>query len=139
MGRVMLRGFAQRKVRALLTGTAIVLGVALMAGTYVLTDTINHAFGEVFSSAYKNKAVVVTAKETLGKNSESRTYPIRAATIARVRAVAGVSSASGGVATRAALLTTGGKRIAGGPARRWSTRSSPRSSSPSRRSGGTFR
>lgn len=113
MGRVMLRGFAQRKVRALLTGVAIVLGVALMAGTYVLTDTINHAFGEVFASAYKNKAVVVTAKETLGKNSESRTYPIREATIAQVRAVAGVAAASGGVSTRAALLTTGGKRISG--------------------------
>ena len=67
MSKLVLRGFAQRKVRALLTGIAIVLGVALMAGTYILTDTINHAFAEVFGNAYKNKAVVVTAKETLGK------------------------------------------------------------------------
>ena len=113
MIRLMLRGFAQRKVRALLTGIAIVLGVALMAGTYILTDTINHAFGEVFASADQNKAVVVTAKETLGRHSESRTYPIREATIARVRAVAGVAAASGGVSTRAALLSTSGKRISG--------------------------
>jgi putative ABC transport system permease protein len=113
MGRLMLRGFAQRKVRALLTGIAIVLGVALMAGTYILTDTINHAFGEVFASAYKNKAVVVTAKETLGKNSGSRTYAIDEATLTRVREVRGVAAASGGVSTGAALLTTGGKRISG--------------------------
>jgi putative ABC transport system permease protein len=111
MSKLVLRGFAQRKVRALLTGIAIVLGVALMAGTYILTDTINHAFSEVFASAYKQKAVVVTAKETLGKGSESQTYPIRAATIARVRSVAGVAGASGDVSTRATLLTTGGKRI----------------------------
>ena len=62
MSKLVLRGFAQRKVRALLTGIAIVLGVALMAGTYILTDTINHAFADVFSSSYKNKSVVVTEK-----------------------------------------------------------------------------
>ena len=71
MSKLVLRGFAQRKVRALLTGVAIVLGVALMAGTYILTDTINHAFAEVFGDAYKNKSVVVTAKETLGRGSGS--------------------------------------------------------------------
>jgi putative ABC transport system permease protein len=111
MSKLVLRGFAQRKVRALLTGIAIVLGVALMAGTYILTDTINSAFAEVFGNAYKNKAVVVTAKETLGHASESQTYPITEATLARVRAVPGVAAASGGVSTRATLLTTSGKRI----------------------------
>ncbi len=79
----------------LLTAIAIALGVALMAGTYILTDTINHAFAEVFGSAYKNKAVVVTAKETLGRNSGSKTSPISDATLARVRAVPGVAAASG--------------------------------------------
>jgi putative ABC transport system permease protein len=111
MRKLVLRGFAQRKVRALLTGIAIVLGVALMAGTYILTDTINHAFAEVFGNAYKQKAVVVTARETLGKGSESQGYPITEATLARVRAVSGVAAASGDVSTSATLLTTGGKRI----------------------------
>ncbi len=111
MGKLVLRGFAQRKVRALLTGIAIVLGVALMAGTYILTDTIDHAFAEVFGNAYKQKAVVVSARETLGKGSESQTYPISSATLARVRAVPGVAAASGDISTRATLLTTSGKRI----------------------------
>ena len=113
MNKLMLRGFAQRKVRALLTGIAIVLGVALMAGTYILTDTINHAFAEVFGNAYKDKAVVVTARETLGHNSGSRTYPIRAATLARVRTVPGVAAASGSISTQATLLTASGKRHIG--------------------------
>jgi putative ABC transport system permease protein len=111
MNKLVLRGFAQRKVRALLTGIAIVLGVALMAGTYILTDTINHTFAEVFGGAYKDKAVVVTARETLGHNSGSQTYPIRAATLARVRAVPGVAAASPSISTRATLLTVSGKRI----------------------------
>jgi putative ABC transport system permease protein len=37
---VTLKGLAGRKLRAALTALAIVLGVALVSGTYVLTDTI---------------------------------------------------------------------------------------------------
>ena len=111
MNKLVLRGFAQRKVRALLTGVAIVLGVALMAGTYILTDTINHAFAEVFGDAYKNKSVVVTARETLGRGSGSGPNAINEATLARVRAVSGVAAASGDISTRATLLTASGKRL----------------------------
>jgi putative ABC transport system permease protein len=110
---LVLRGFVQRKLRVLLTAIAIALGVALMAGTYILTDTINHAFAEVFGTAYANKAVVVTEKETLGGSEVS---VLSEATLARVRAVPGVAAASGSVSTRAALLTTAGKRLTSGGA-----------------------
>ncbi len=113
MFKLMLRGFVQRKLRVLLTAIAIALGVALMAGTYILTDTINHAFGEVFGSAYANKSVVVTEKETLGGSQASA---LTEATLARVRAVPGVAAASGGISTSAALLTTSGKRLTSGGA-----------------------
>ncbi|HXQ00632.1 MAG TPA: ABC transporter permease [Solirubrobacteraceae bacterium] len=113
MFKLMLRGFVQRKLRVLLTAIAIALGVALMAGTYILTDTINHAFGEVFGSAYANKSVVVTEKETLGGSQASA---LTEATLARVRAVPGVAAASGSISTSAALLTTSGKRLTSGGA-----------------------
>jgi len=111
MGKLVLRGFAQRKVRVLLTAIAIALGVALMAGTYILTDTINHAFAEVFSTSYKNKAVVVTEKEALGRGTRSQASAIDGATLAKVRSVPGVAAASGGIETQATLLTTSDKRI----------------------------
>jgi putative ABC transport system permease protein len=111
---LVLRGFMQRKLRALLTGIAIVLGVALMAGTYILTDTINHTFGEVFGTAYANKAVVVTEKETLGRGTGSEVSVLNATTLARVRAVPGVAAASGSISSRAALLTRSGKRLTSG-------------------------
>jgi putative ABC transport system permease protein len=114
MGKLMLRGFAQRKARALLTGIAIALGVALMAGTYILTDTINSAFAEVFGAAYKNKAVVVTEKETLGHGTGSQASALNASTLAKVRAVPGVAAASGSISTQAALLNRAGKRFSGG-------------------------
>jgi putative ABC transport system permease protein len=110
---LVLRGFVQRKLRVLLTAIAIALGVALMAGTYILTDTINHAFAEVFGTAYANKAVVVTEKETLGGSQVSA---LNEATLARVRAVRGVAAASGSISSPAALLTTAGKRLTSGSA-----------------------
>jgi putative ABC transport system permease protein len=113
MFTLVLRGFVQRKLRVLLTAIAIALGVALMAGTYILTDTINHAFSEVFGTAYANKSVVVTERETLGG---SQTSSLTEATLARVRAVPGVAAASGDISTSAALLTTSGKRLTSGGA-----------------------
>ena len=44
MIRVALRGLAGRKLRAFLTALAIVLGVAMVSGTFVLTDMIDRAF-----------------------------------------------------------------------------------------------
>ena len=116
MSKLVLRGFAERKVRALLTGVAIALGVALMAGTYILTDTINGAFAEVFSASYHNKAVVVTPKETLGRRVAAETSPLDEATLARVRTVPGVAAAAGAISSRATLLTTSGKRLTSGHA-----------------------
>ncbi len=114
MGKLILRGFAERKVRALLTGIAIALGVALMAGTYILTDTINHAFAEVFGNAYRNKAVVISEKETLGRGDGPEISILDEATVDHVRAVPGVAAASGSVQTRAALLSGSGKRLTSG-------------------------
>ena len=44
-------GLLGRKLRAALTAIAIVLGVAMISGTYVLTDTIDQAFDTIFSES----------------------------------------------------------------------------------------
>jgi len=68
---LVLRGFLQRKLRVLLTAIAIALGVALMAGTYILTDTINNSFAGIFKTAYAADNVVVTPSQKLGMVSRS--------------------------------------------------------------------
>ena len=68
---LVLRGFVQRKLRVLLTGIAIALGVALMAGTYILTDTINHSFAGIFHTADESKSVIVTPTQNLGRGVRS--------------------------------------------------------------------
>jgi putative ABC transport system permease protein len=113
---LVLRGFMQRKLRVLLTGIAIALGVALMAGTYVLTDTINRSFAGIFQVANRGNDVVVSPTETLGREKRSQTSPITDAMLARVRATAGVAEAAGAIFTPATFLDLHHKRLTKGGA-----------------------
>ena len=63
MRKVALKGLAGRKLRTLLTSLAIVLGVAMVTGSFVLTDSIARGFDSVFSSAYERTDAVVTGKK----------------------------------------------------------------------------
>jgi putative ABC transport system permease protein len=116
MLKLVLRGFTQRKLRVALTGVAIALGVALMAGTYVLTDTINHSFAGIFQTANRGDDVVVTPAQTLGRTVRSGVSPITDATLARVRAVPGVALAAGGIFTPGTFLDLQGRRLTTGGA-----------------------
>jgi len=113
---LVLRGFLQRKLRVLLTGIAIALGVALMAGTYILTDTINHSFAGIFHTADETKSVIVTPTQSLGKKVRSEVSPIDEALLARVRATPGVAQAAGSIFSPGSLLSVHHKRLGGGHA-----------------------
>jgi putative ABC transport system permease protein len=112
---VALKGLLGRKLRAILTAVAIVLGVAMISGTYVLTDTIKAAFGTVFTTVYKNTDAVVTSKSALGTNNNSNLLPpsFSASLLARVRGLPGVSEAQGGISDYANLVGRDGKVISG--------------------------
>jgi putative ABC transport system permease protein len=116
MARLILRGFLQRKLRVALTGIAIALGVALMAGTYILTDTINQSFAGIFKTAAKGDSVVVTPSETLGNQTRSQSSPITQQMLERVREVPGVAKAAGGIFTTATFLDVHRKRLTSGGA-----------------------
>ena len=99
MIKVALRGMAGRKLRAVLTAIAIILGVAMMSGAYVLTDTIDKAFDAIFVESYTGTDAVVTGKEA-GINFEGESAqapPIPGEILEQVRAVDGVEVATGSV------------------------------------------
>jgi putative ABC transport system permease protein len=118
--RVALKGLLGRKLRAILTAIAIVLGVAMVSGTYVLTDTIRSAFSTVFTQAYKNADAVVTGKSAIGGNNgdngRSLPPPLPASLLARARALPEVAAASGGISDSAQLVGPNGKVISSGGA-----------------------
>ena len=76
MRAVVVRGFFSRKLRAVLTGIAVALGVALMSGTYILTDTINQSFASIFASGAAGRSVVVVPHQGLGANARVQTASI---------------------------------------------------------------
>ena len=58
-----LRGLLGRKLRTVLTAIAIVLGVATVSGTYVLTDSINNAFHSIFYETRAGSDAVACPQE----------------------------------------------------------------------------
>ena len=51
---VALKGMLGRKLRTVLTALAIVLGVAMVSGTYILTDTVTGAYTKIVDKSYEN-------------------------------------------------------------------------------------
>ncbi|HEX5799941.1 MAG TPA: FtsX-like permease family protein [Gaiellaceae bacterium] len=99
MTKVALRSMAGRKLRTALTALAIVLGVAMMSGAYVLTDTIDAAFDTIFVESYAGTDAVVSGKDAgISFEGESaQAPPIPEETLERVREVDGVDVATGAV------------------------------------------
>jgi putative ABC transport system permease protein len=112
---VALKGLAGRKLRAVLTAVAIVLGVAMISGTYVLTDTIKAAFSTVFTTVYAKTDAVISGKSAIGNNNNSGALPpsFPESLLAKVRNLPGVLAAEGGISDYAHLVGRNGKVISG--------------------------
>jgi len=114
MIRVALRGLGGRKLRTVLTAVAIVLGVAMMSGAYVLTDTIDKAFNAIFVESYAGTDAVVSGKESgISFEGEQAQPPaIPEDVLQRVRGTDGVEVATGTVADfQTKLLKPNGEAI----------------------------
>jgi putative ABC transport system permease protein len=95
---VAVKSLWARKLRALGTTVAVFVGVSLIAGTYVITDTINKAFDEIFTDSLKGTAVVITNEQPVTQEQNTSTsFP--AGVLSEVREVPGVTLASGAVFT----------------------------------------
>ena len=103
MIKVALRSLMGRKLRFALTAFAIVLGVAMVSGTYVLTDTIKAGFGAIYTASYKNTDAVVTEKQAFG-NSGAETFGFPESLLAKVQKLPGVAQADGSVTDQATQL-----------------------------------
>ena len=97
--KVALRGLAGRKLRAVLTGIAIVLGVAMISGTYILTDTVQSAFTNLLIDSYAGTDAVVTGKglDISIDGEKPPSPPVDASLLDDVRGVDGVALATGSV------------------------------------------
>ncbi|HEU0305271.1 MAG TPA: FtsX-like permease family protein [Gaiellaceae bacterium] len=113
MTRVALRALFGRKLRTILTGFAIVLGVATITGTFVLTDSIRNAFDSIFTTIYRGTDAVVTGKTAFDVSEESgvEVPSFDESLLEEVRALSSVDAAVGGVGGEAQLIGDNGKVI----------------------------
>jgi putative ABC transport system permease protein len=113
-----LRGLLGRKLRTVLTAIAIVLGVATVSGTYVLTDSINNAFHSIFFETRQGSDVVVSGKSAFDLTGDSGvTAPsFNESLLEKVRALPDVAEADGSVNGQAQLIGKDGKAIVYGGA-----------------------
>ena len=119
MTKFALKGLLGRKLRTALTALAIVLGVAMISGTYVLTDSIDSAFDTIFTEVRKGSSAVVTGKAAfdLSDGSGASAPAFDESVLAKVRGVDGVALAEGSVDSESTtLIGRDGKAVVKGGA-----------------------
>ncbi|MCW3041088.1 MAG: transporter permease [Solirubrobacterales bacterium] len=115
MRKVALSGLLARKTRLALTALAVALGVTLISGTYIFTDTINRSFDRIFQVSLEKVDVVLTPDDDLG-GEDRTTIPLDRALLRRVRAVPGVATAEGVINDpNGTVLGNDGKPVSKGP------------------------
>ena len=99
MRKVVLRGLMTRKLRSALTAVAIMLGVAMISGTFVLTNQIDGAITAIFDQADKGTDAVVLPHARFGGETGGGSSPVALylpeSLVARVASASGVARAVG--------------------------------------------
>ncbi|WP_326553706.1 ABC transporter permease [Micromonospora sp. NBC_01813] len=115
MLRATLKSLLARKLRLVLSGMAVVLGVMFVSGALVLTDTLGRTFDAVFSDAYATTDVAVSAApniEVAEFDGEQVAAPLPAPLVRQVAAIPGVAEAVGVIsADGARVVGTDGKAL----------------------------
>lgn len=110
MTKVALRGLLTRKLRSVLTGFAVVIGVAFVVGTLVFTDTIDESFKNLFERTAQGVDVSVEGRQAV-KSDFSVPPTMPASALEQVKSVPGVAVAEGGVSSDGTLLDKQGEVI----------------------------
>ncbi|MGH9263904.1 MAG: ABC transporter permease [Acidimicrobiales bacterium] len=114
MLRAILKGVLAHKLRLFLTAMAVVLGVSFVAGTYVLTDTINKTFDTLFTEISAGVDVSVRAESGFGDDAgiDTTRDTVPASVLEAVRRVPGVEAAEPTVTGYAQFIDEQGKAVA---------------------------
>lgn len=117
MLRITFKSLLARKLRLLLTASAVVLGVAFVSGTLMLGDTLNKTFDNLFSTAYSGTDVGVRGKTAFnvsvsdgGDPSQARP-PVPASVLTQIRQIDGVKEAEGDSSGFAQIVAPDGKVV----------------------------
>lgn len=110
MLRVTLKNLFARKFRLVLTSIAVILGVAFMAGTFVLTDTLGNVFDGLFADVNRGVDVAVRGADPFeGSGGDPGEQVVREPVdedlIGTIKQVEGVALVEGAVGQLAQVVT----------------------------------
>ncbi|MBM3680419.1 MAG: ABC transporter permease [Actinobacteria bacterium] len=128
MLRLVLRGLATRKLRSALTAVAILLGVTMISGTFVLTDQIDRAFVQIFEQGNAQIDVVVKDRPPF-EDQQTEVY-LDADVVDRVRQVDGVALAEPFLQVQGYLVADGEQLVSQGGAPNFVFSSLPQAMNP---------
>jgi putative ABC transport system permease protein len=113
MWRITLGGVVAHRLRYFLTALAVLLGVAFISGTFVLTDTMNNAFNGLYTQIYQGTAAVVRATQPFnpGASFTTERQLIDASVASTVAKVPGVRAVALDTEGYAQLVGKNGKPI----------------------------
>src|SRR5690242_2150289 len=121
MWKVTRKGLIANKLRFLLTGIAVILGVAFISVTYVFTATIQHTFDDLITNIYKDTYAQVRGPENFqqsngGPGGSSPRSPIPERVEAIVKSAPDVEAANGNVQINYAQIVKPNGKVIGHPA-----------------------
>jgi putative ABC transport system permease protein len=112
---VTLKGLLAHRLRLALTTLSVVLGVAFVAGTFILTDTMSGVFDELVRGGAASVDVMVRAEVTATgdtiENLDAQLPPVQESVLDEVLAVDGVARADGVVEGYAMIVRPDGEAI----------------------------
>jgi putative ABC transport system permease protein len=117
MLRTSFKTMLAHRRRLAATAVAVILGVSLIAGTLVLTDTISQTFSGLYTTVYQGTDAVVRAKAAFTgiQNSGAQRPPVDASLVATLRTVPGVAADQGEIFGYTRLVGKNGQAL-GNPA-----------------------
>ena len=109
---VALKGLLGRKLRAALTAFAIVLGVAMISGSFVLTDTLGQSFDGIYEESYKATDAVVSSKQAIKTGDGDTEAPAFSADVLhKIESLPGARVVQGSIEDEARLIDKAGNPI----------------------------
>ena len=116
MWNVTIKGLLAHKLRLVLTALAIVLGVTFIAGTFVLTDTLQQHVQHAVQEHLPERRLPGPRRGSARRAAAATRNPVPESLLATVRAVPGVEVAEGTVAGNAQFISHDGTAISTGGA-----------------------
>ena len=116
MWRVTIRGLLAKKLRLFTTALAVMLGVAFMSGTLVLTDTMGKVFDDLFADVNRGTDAFVRGQTVFKSDFGDVRSRIPASLVTTVQGTDGVKAAEGSVQGYAQLVKANGKALSSGQA-----------------------